>query len=171
MSFCLRPKLALVMCVSALFLSSCSSTKSVNSFRLGEKVKVGKLYYQVLEAQWLSDLPGSSTPPKNRILKLHVTMSNSGGSEIAVPLLRLIDASERETMEVANIENDPQWLGSLRRLQPAILEEGMVYFDVPVGAYKLELVDNSDAENEQMAYVDIPASLAPPVASPASPTQ
>jgi hypothetical protein len=43
----------------------------------------------------------------------------------------------------------------------------MIYFDVPVGTYKLEVVDNSMADSEQTAFIEIPASLAPPPSLPA----
>lgn len=129
-------------------------------------MKVGKLYFQVLEAQWLAELPGAKHPPKHRILQLRLATTNAGGEETSVPLLRLIDATGREIVEVSEIEGDSNWLGILRRLQPALTEEGTIYFDVPIGAYILELVDSSDPADEKVAYVQIPASLAPPPSIP-----
>ncbi len=126
-------------------------------------MQVGKLFYQVLEANWVTEVQGAKNPPKNRVLQLRLTVTNSGGQEVSMPLLRLIDANGKERLEIAEIEENSQWLGSLRRLQPALSEEGSIYFDVPVGAYKLEVVDNSNPEDGKLAHIEIPASLTPPV--------
>jgi hypothetical protein len=147
-------------------MAGCSSKPRALTFAIGEKVQVGKLVYQVIEAQWVLDVEGAKQSPKNRILQLRVTITNSGGTEAALPYLRLIDAAGNEIVEFSEIEGNSRWLGMLRRLQPALTEEGLIYFDVPVSAYKLEVVDNSDADAEQVAYVQIPASLAPPPVAP-----
>ena len=146
---------------------SCSSSKSrIIAMAIGQRVKVGKLSYQVTEALWLTEVPGGKQPAKNRILQLRLMVTNSGSEEASIPFLRLIDSKGNETVEVREIEGNSSWLGSLRRLQPAITEEGNVYFDVTVGGYKLEVVDNSVADDEKVAHIEIPASLAPPPTSP-----
>lgn len=146
-------------------LSGCSPSKpEVASFPIGQKVQVGKLSYQVLEASWVTEIQGAKNPPKHRVLQLRLAVTNGGGQEATIPLLKLIDANGAETLEIAEIEDNSQWMGTLRRLQPALPEEGAIYFDVPVGAYKLEVVDNSVADDEKLAHIKIPASLAPPVA-------
>lgn len=148
-------------------LVSCSSSKAGQAtFPIGEKVLVGKLSYQVVDAQWLTDAPGLKQPAKNRVLQLHVMITNTGATEMFVPMLRLIDAGGNEIGEVSEIEGNPRWMGMIRRMQPAISEEGYLYFDVPVGAYKLEVVDNSAPDNEKLALIEIPASLAPPPTIP-----
>ena len=145
------------------FPSSCSSGKSqVLTFPIGQKVQVGKLFYQVIEAQWMAEAQGAKQPPKNRILQLRLTVTNRGAQEASLPFLRLLDAAGTEIVELSELEGNPAWMGVLRHLQPALTEEGTVYFDVPVGAYKLEVVDNSNADEEKIAYIEIPASLAPP---------
>jgi hypothetical protein len=145
-------------------LIGCSGSKpKVASFPIGQKVQVGKLSYQVLEASWVSEVQGAKNPPKNRVLQLRLAVTNSGGQEATIPLLKLIGANGNETLEIAEIEENSQWMGALRRLQPAIPEEGYIYFDVPVGAYRLEVVDNSNVDDEKQAHIEIPASLAPPV--------
>jgi hypothetical protein len=147
--------------------TGCASTRTqVLSFPIGQKVQVGILFYQVLEAAWMTEVEGAKHPPKNRILGLHMTVTNSGANEAALPFLRLIDARGKELMELSEIEGNPHWLGALRRMKPALTEEGFVYFDVPIGAYKLEVVDNSNPEDERVAYIEIPASLAPPAQAP-----
>jgi hypothetical protein len=150
----------------ALQTSCLSGKKVVSTFPIGYKVQVGKLFYQVIDAQWITDLRGAKEPPKNRVLQVRLTVTNAGAVEASLPYLRLIDGAGNEIVEVSEIEGNTQWLGMLRRMQPALTEEGLVYFDVPLGAYKLEVVDNTNAENEMVAYIDIPASLAPPTQVP-----
>ncbi len=152
----------------ALALPGCSSKSAVLAFPMGQRVQVGKLHYQVLEAEWQTEVQGAKQPPKNRILRLRMTVTNSGGQETSMPLLHLIDAAGNEIMEIAELEGNSSWLGALRRLQPAITEEGSIYFDVPVGAYKLVVVDQTIPDDEKTALIEIPASLAPPTV-PASP--
>ncbi|MBL8239014.1 MAG: DUF4352 domain-containing protein [Bryobacterales bacterium] len=157
-----REFLSVLFGAGAAATLSCASKPAAVTIAIGEKVQVGRLVYQVIDAQWLAELEGAKQPVKNRVLQLRVTITNGGGSEAAIPFLRLVDKAGQEIMEIAEIEGNNRWLGMLRRLQPALTEEGSIFFDVPVGAYKLEVVDNSDADNERIAYVEIPASLAPP---------
>ena len=158
------------LCIAPLLImAACSNAKpQAISFAIGQKVPVGKLVYQVLEAQWMAEAPGSRQQPKNRILQLAVSVTNSGSYEASIPFLHLLDAGGNEIMEIGEIEGNSRWLGTIRRLQPALTETGAIYFDVPVGAYKLQVVDTSNAEDEKMAYIDIPASLAPPPVAPGS---
>ena len=149
--------------------SACSSGKpEAMTFAIGQKVQVGKLFYQVIEAQWMTEVQGAKQPPKNRILHLHLNVTNAGALEASLPFLRLIDGAGNEITELSDLEGNPRWLGMLRRMQPALTEDGFVYFDVPVGAYKLEVVDNTIADDEKVAYIEIPASLAPPPQAPGS---
>lgn len=152
----------------ALSISCSTSRTQALTFPIGQKVQVGKLFYQVMEAEWSTEAQGARQPPKNRILQLHITVTNSGSQEATLPFLKLIDAAGKEIVELSDLEGNPNWLGALRRMQPALTEEGFVYFDVPVGAYKLEVIDNSNADDEKAAYIEIPASLAPPPQSPGS---
>lgn len=142
--------------------SSCSfGARPVLTVPIGQKVQVGKLFYQVIDAHWTLEVQGAKQPPKNRILRLQLAVTNSGAQEASLPFLRLIDAAGNPVMEMSDLDENPRWLGVLRRLQPALTEEGFVCFDVPVGAYKLEVVDNSNADDEKVAYIEIPASLTP----------
>lgn len=160
----LAHKLPYVLLASSLIaLTGCGEKGTViSSFPMGQKVQVGKIVYSVLEAEWRSDVPGGKQPPKNRVLQLTMAITNSSSQETAIPTLRLISAKSEEFAEFIEIEGNMSWLGLLRRLQPSLTETAAIYFDVPIGAYKLEVVDHSDAENEKTAYIDIPASLAPP---------
>ncbi|HEU0120824.1 MAG TPA: DUF4352 domain-containing protein [Bryobacteraceae bacterium] len=169
MSLSKRAFVALGISLFCAALPSCSGGKpQALSFPIGQKVQVGKLFYQVVDAQWSAELVGAKQPPKNRILQLRLMVTNSGASEISVPMLRLLNSAGTEIGELTEIEGNPHWLGMIRRLEPALTEEGHVYFDVPVGAYRLEVIDNSVADNERIAFIEIPASLAPPPAAPGS---
>lgn len=159
-----------LLCVGlAMGLGACSTAKTqAQTFSIGQRATAGRLSYLVADAEWRQDVPGGRQPAKNRVLQLHLLITNSGGMEANIPMLRLLDAAGNEIGEVSEIEGNPRWLGMIRRLQPSMTEEGNIYFDVPVGAYRLEVVDNSDSDAEKVAYVEIPASLAPP--APAPPT-
>jgi len=160
----LAHKLISVLLVSTLIaLQGCGERVApISSFPMGQKVQVGKIVYSVLEAEWRTDVPGGKQPPKNRILQLTMAITNSSSQEMSIPTLRLLNAKSEEHPEYTEIEGNMSWMGLLRRLQPSLTETAAIYFDVPVGAYKLEVVDNSDAENEKASYIEIPASLAPP---------
>ena len=160
----LAHKLPCVLLASSLIaLTGCGEKAVViSSFPMGQKVQVGKIVYSVLEAEWRSDVPGGKQPPKNRVLQLTMSITNSSSQEMSMPTLRLLNANNDEFPEYTEIEGNMYWLGLLRRLQPSLTETSAIYFDVPIGAYKLEVVDHSDAENEKTSYIEIPASLAPP---------
>lgn len=160
--------IGVTLCAGLLMgLASCGSTKSKPpEFSIGQRATVGRLSYLVADAEWRQDVPGGRQPVKNRILQLHVMITNGAGAEATVPMLRLLDAANNEIPEVAEIEENSRWLGMIRRLQPALTEEGYIYFDVPVGAYRLEVLDNTEPDAEKVAHVQIPASLAPPTAPP-----
>lgn len=167
MSLSKRTLIALGVSLFCAALPSCSRGKpEILSFPIGQKVQVGKLFYQVVDAQWAPELVGAKQPPKNRILQLHLMVTNSGAEDVSVPTLRLLNSAGTEIGEVTEIEGNTRWMGMIRRLQPSLTEEGFVYFDVPVGAYRLEVIDNSVADDERTAFIEIPASLAPPPALP-----
>lgn len=151
----------------AMGAGSCASPKPKAAvYSIGQRATVGRMSYLVVDAAWRQDMPGGRQPVKNRILQLHMMITSGAGAEATVPMLRLVDGAGNEISELAEIESDPKWLGMIRRLQPALTEEGNIYFDVPVGAYRLEVVDNTEPDVEKIAYVEIPASLAPPGPSP-----
>lgn len=164
MSF--RARLLFTISAIVLLTAGCSSKTKALTLPIGEKVQVGKLSYQAIDANWQPEVPGMRQPPKNRVLQIHISVTNSGAEEISVPMLRLHDAAGNEISEIMELEGNTRWLGMIRRMQPALTEDGLIYFDVPVGTYKLEVVDNSLADNEQTAFIEIPASLAPPPTLP-----
>lgn len=157
-------KLTCALLATSLFmLTDCGEKRAVvSSFAMGQKVQVGKIVYSVLEAEWRADVPGGKQQPKNRILQLTMAVTNSSSQDMSIPTLRLINSKSQEFPEYIEIEGNMSWMGLLRRLQPSLTESAVIYFDVPVGAYKLEVVDHSDPDNEKTSHIDIPASLAPP---------
>jgi len=143
-------------------LFSCGKSADVaRIYQMGEKVPAGSLIYTVLDADWRTELPGaeSKQAPKDRFLVLHVTVTNSGGSEVVAPLGTLINKQGNEFGENQEMKGLGGWLGILRRMAPAATETGYIVFDVPVGAYTLRVGDGGDVENEKTAIIQIPLDL------------
>ena len=46
------------------------------------------------------------------------------------------------------VESVPKWLGVLRNLSAVQTEQGVVVFDVPLGAYKLQVQDGGEIGSE-----------------------
>lgn len=155
-------RLIVFTALSCILLSCGSKPSATSSYPMGERVPVGRLVFRVLEADWKAEIEGAKFPPKNRFLQVRIAITNNGNQEVALPYLKLVDGTGKETYEFSDIETNSQWMGAIRHLRPAATEEGMIFFDVPVGGYKLEVIDGSDAENEKTAYVTIPAALTPP---------
>ncbi|MBL8176963.1 MAG: DUF4352 domain-containing protein [Bryobacterales bacterium] len=145
------------------------------TFRMGERATVGKLIYNVTEAQWKTNLGDgpSARVPEHRFLVVRVTITNSSTEQAGVPLLTVFDGTGKEHRELDNGEGVEGWMGFLRLLNGVETREGALLFDVPPASYKLQITDGGDAENEQVAYIDIPLQLeSDPVLSepPALPT-
>ena len=140
-------------------LGSCSkSAAPLTTFHMGEKVTVGSLIYTVLSADWKSNLGDGKTVAKDRFLVIHLSVTNSGGAAIGSPLAELIDAQGKESGELQDAKNLPQWLGLMRSVSPAATETGTIAFDVPLGIYKLKVSDGN-IENEKSALIEIPLEL------------
>ncbi len=135
---------------------------------MGDPVALGSITYNVFEADWKSELEGSMgrRSPKNRFLLLKMVVTNGGGQDISVPLLQLENAKGDTYMEEKSGDGVPDWLGLLRVVKPVETAEGRILFDVPPGAYKLQVVDDGDLENQQARYIDIPYKLDEPVRVP-----
>jgi len=95
-----------------------------------------------------------------------VTITNSGGREARPPLLTLVHSSGSEHTELSEVEGVHDWLGLLRRLEPAATEDGRIVFDVARGAYKLRLSDGGEPGQENTALVEIPLQLETPGPTP-----
>lgn len=139
---------------------------------MGELVVVGPLRYTVFDTEWktqIGDGPDARFP-KNRFLIVHLSVTNSGGSPVEIPTMKVETADGITVNEVSDPLALPEWLGILRQLRPADTIQGKVVFDVPLGACRLRVGSSVDAMDEKTALVDIPIQYAPaalPV--PASP--
>ena len=142
--------------------SGCGSSRPVDGriHHMGERVQVGPLIYNVLEAEWKNEM-GQKTPT-HRFLVLRLTITNSGGREARPPLLTIVHTSGAEHTELSEVEGLQDWLGLLRRLDPAATEDGRIVFDVASGAYKLRLSDGGEPGQENTAIVEIPLQLETP---------
>lgn len=167
------------MLMVLLFSPACKSKKvapGVLTYRMGERVTVGQVIYNILHAEWRQTLGegASAHTPRNRFLVLRVSVTNSGPSDVGLPLLNLYDPNGKQYRELDDVQDLPGWLGLYRMLKQVETHQGTVVFDVPPGAYKLQVTDGGEPGNEVIAYVDIPLNLdADPVLAepPALPTK
>lgn len=130
-------------------------------FHLGDRAPAGQITYMGLSAEYRDQIPGAKEPLKDRYLVMRLSATNGGAQEVTLPLTRLIAADGKEYPEVTEVEGFPEWLGPLRRIEPGKTEQGYIVFDVPVGAYKLEVSGGGDLEQEQLVQIDVPANLTP----------
>ena len=145
--------------LSAVLLCSCSQPSfPVRTYNMGDKVTLGHLIYTVFETQWLTQ--AGTVPdlrmPQNRFFLVRVSASNSGGNDIIVPALTVIDDKGTSYPELTNGDGIPQWIGALRSVQPAEAAAGNVVFDCPPGHYKLRVTDE---DGERAALIDIPLNF------------
>ena len=146
-----------------LGLAGCGSRarQTESTYRMGERMRVGNLIFTVLESQWRTSLGEmfSQRLPQQRFLLLRLTITNSGGQEISVPLLNLVDSRGNEFPELQNGEGVNGWLGLFRTIAPAQTADGWILFDVNPNSYSLRVTDASSPENEQSLLISIPLNL------------
>jgi hypothetical protein len=126
---------------------------------MGERITLGSVIFTVLETHWethLGEGPSAKTP-NHRYLRIRLTVNNAGAQDASVPFFTLEDNKGQSFREIQSGDGIPQWLGYMRRLQPAVPETGNIVFDVPSGAYKLRLTDGAEPENA--AYVELPLQI------------
>lgn len=155
--------IVLTLCAVSVFLSL-GCTKSVPArveFNIGDSATAGPLTYNVVEAHWKSQLEGFPTQrvPQRNFLLVRITVTNSGGTEMGIPFLKLENSNGDSFTESEDGSGVDHWLGLIRRINPAQTEDGWLLFDVPTNSYKLRLTDGA-VENEHIAYVTIPLSIA-----------
>jgi hypothetical protein len=126
--------------------------------RMGERVSVGSLVYNLFEDQWKAQLgQGSDTRvPKDRFFLLRLSVVNAGSSDLMVPPLTLVDDAGQTYAELPNGDQVPQWTGYLRRVKPAETLQGNVIFDVPPKHYRLRVTDEN---SENGRDIDIPLNF------------
>jgi hypothetical protein len=136
--------------------------------RMGERVTVGSLVYNVFEDQWKAQL-GHDTDtrvPKDRFFLVRLSVVNGGSADLMVPSLTLVDDAGQTYPELSNGDQVPEWTGYLRRVKPAETLQGNVVFDVAPKHYRLRVTD----ENSQVTRdIDIPLNFASD--TPDMPTQ
>jgi hypothetical protein len=143
-----------------LLQSGCSKPQMVREYRAGDSVTTGPLTFNVVQTSWRSQLeafPVARIPDRNFLL-IHVMVTNGGGSEVSIPLLKLENTKGESFAESENGSGVDNWLGLLRHVSPAQSSDGWLLFDVPTNAYRLRVSDG-DIEHEQFAYIDIPLSI------------
>ena len=161
----LIPILAVV--TAALLSTACSrggTPLPVRSYSLGEKAPVGHIIYTVFETQWAPQLGDGPTPrvPEHRFFLVRMTAGNSGGDDVTVPNVTIEDDKGNSYPELRDGEGVPQWIGYLRRVNPAESAQGNLLFDAPPAHYKLRVTDENE---ENAAYIDIPLSFGAEVPS------
>ena len=149
------------MLLSVMVLSACAPAiepDAARVYRMGDRVQVGALVYNVFEDHWKAQLGDGvdARVPKDRILLLRLSIVNSGSSEAMVPTLNLVDDSGQAYAEQANGDQVPQWLGYLRRVKPAENLQGNVAFDVPPKHYILRV---GDENSQKTRNIDIPLNF------------
>jgi len=149
----------LAVAVAALLLSSCGDGKpKVNTYAMGDKVRVGRLTYTVFETQWLAKLGVGPTPriPEHRFLLIRASIASGASADVVSPNVSLEDNKGNTYSELSNGEGVPQWIGYLRHLRPAESAQGNLLFDVPPGRYAMRVLDEN---SDEAALIEIPLSF------------
>jgi hypothetical protein len=148
--------------VVAVMLAGCNRRSSAGlDFPIGDRVTVGPLVYNVVETVWRSQLGGAfkTRTPQQRFLLISISVTNSGGMEVSVPMLMLENQSGQDYRESEDGEGVDNWFGLLRNIQPAQTQLGHILFDVPLSNYKLRLTDGGQPGTEKYAWVNIPLHM------------
>ncbi len=152
-----------LLLASVLILGSCGAKgpEKQHAFQMGEKMQVGPFIYNVLETKWVPQLGDMFTQrvPAQRFLLVRLTVTNAGGKEEAIPLLKVENRQGQDFQEDQNGQGVDGWLGILRNLAPAATEEGWILFDVPPNSYSLRCSGGGDIENEQSLLIELPFNM------------
>ena len=146
----------------SLLLAGCShAAVGQADHAMGEKVTVGPLTYNVIEANWSSQLGEGFKirSPQQRFLAITLSVTNGGGSDVPVPLLTLENSDGKSFVETDNGDGLDNWLGLIRNISPAQTMQGKILFDVPLGSYRLRLTDGGGAGAEKYSWVTIPLRI------------
>ena len=154
------PRIILTAVVgAALLLGGCSKAKEPpRTYSMGERVELGHLVYTVYETQWLTHVgtgPDAKIPT-NRFFMIRISTANTSGGELFVPAMTIQADNGQTIEEVSNGDGLPNWLGSVRRVEPINPLQGNIAFDAPPAHYRLLLTDEDQANS---AYVDIPLTF------------
>ncbi len=150
--------LALAAVLAALSGCSSGSRHTVRTYRLGERIQLGSLIYNVYDSQWMTQLGEAPAPrvPEHRYFLVRVSVTNAGASDVIVPVMSVSDESGTSYAELSAGDHVPQWIGLLRHVRPAESLQGNIVFDCPPRSYKLRLTDETE---NRAALVDIPLTF------------
>jgi Domain of unknown function (DUF4352) len=153
---------AVSLLLFALIGVACSDTRNasfIGTFRMGEKVQVGSLTYQVLEASWRNELGPGGRSPKDRFLFVRLTVSNASGESMVVPAMTLEGAGQTYPEATEGMDKVHDWLGLIRDVGGSETDQGWVVFDAPIAAYKLVVSEPGVPDEQNHAHVEIPVNL------------
>lgn len=145
-----------------LLLAGCQQERRTTvNFEMGERAAIGSFTYVVIENSWQTQIGEGfqARSPKDRYLILSLSVTNSGNSEISVPLLTLENSKGQSFQEMSDGTGVSNWLGILRNVGPGQTVQGRVVFDVPLSSYRLRLPDGGDSGYEKYAWVNIPLRI------------
>ena len=146
-------RIELSACLALLLTqTACVKPTPVNIFRMGDRVQVGPLIYNVFEANWRTQI--EDRRPSHRFLIVHLSVTNSGAEQLSAPGLNLVDDAGHLYSESMDGQGVPSWWGITRKLKPADTLEGNILFDVDAKSYKLKLDDGSGSG--PIAMVEMP---------------
>ena len=126
--------------------------------RMGERVTVGSLGYNVFEDKWKAQLGegADARVPKDRFFLVRLSVVNGGSTDLMVPALTLVDDAGQTYAELPNGDGVPEWTGYLRRVKPAETLQGNVVFDAPPKHYRLRV---SDETSQKTRDIDVPLNF------------
>ncbi len=148
--------------VIAGLLTACNHTDSApKDYPMGETVTVGPVRYNVIESNWYGQLGEGFKihSAQQRFLAITLSITNGGGSDVAVPLLTLENSNGQNFVETENGDGLDNWMGLLRSVSPAQTLQGKILFDVPLGSYRLRLTDGAGAGVDKYSWVTIPLHI------------
>ncbi len=148
--------------MAVLTLAGCNRQNSLRlDYQMGDRVPVGPLVYNVVETVWRSQLGDTFKPrtPQERFLLISVSVTNSGGQEVSLPMLMLEGGNGQSYRESENGEGVDNWFGLLRDVSPAQTQQGRILFDVPLSSYKLRLSDGGQGVTEKYVWVNVPLRM------------
>jgi len=159
---------AALACLAAWTACAPATPPEARLHRMGERVTVGSLVYNVFEDQWKPQLGQGSDArvPKDRFFLIRLNVVNGGSSDLMVPALTLVDDAGQTYPELPNGDGVPQWTGYLRRVKPAETLQGNIVFDVAPKHYRLRVTDENSQTSRE---IDIPLNFASE--TPDMPTQ
>lgn len=143
-------------------LAGCNRGNSTRiDYQMGEKVPLGPLTYNVIDTSWQTQLGDvfKLRSPQQRFLMITISVTNGGGSDVALPLFNLENSNGQSFLESENGEGVDRWFGLLRTVSPAQTQQGHILFDVPLSSYRLRVTDGAGPGAEKYAWIDIPLRM------------